>query len=108
MNRRSRTIAVVVVSLLAAIFLGVGTALVYPVLIAAVSDAVAPVDRARAVGVYRFWRDAGLVAGAILAGAGADSLGNGFTILGVAALTALSGFAYRLLAGDGRNAWQLT
>ncbi|MGH3131786.1 MAG: MFS transporter, partial [Gaiellaceae bacterium] len=95
-------------SLVAAVLLGAGTALVYPVLLAAVSDAVAPVDRARAVGAYRFWRDAGLVAGALLAGAGSDSLGSGSTILVVAALTALSGLGYRLLAGEGRRMWQLT
>lgn len=96
------------VSLAAAVLLGAGTALVYPVLLAAVSDAVAPLKRARAVGVYRFWRDAGLVAGALIAGAGADRLGNGSTILAVAALTALSGLAYRLLAGERRRTWQLT
>jgi MFS family permease len=49
-------------ALLAAILLGVGTAMVYPTLIAAVSDAVEPRDRAQAVGIYRFWRDSGLVA----------------------------------------------
>ena len=54
-------------ALAAAVLLGAGTALVYPTLIAAVSDAVQPVDR-RAVGVYRFWRDFGFVAGALIAG----------------------------------------
>ena len=49
----------------AAALLGVGTALVYPTLIAAISDAVSPVARAPAVGVYRFWRDMGYVAGAL-------------------------------------------
>ena len=53
---------------LAAVVLGVGTALVYPTLIAAISDAVSPVARAPAVGVYRFWRDMGYVAGGLLAG----------------------------------------
>lgn len=80
-------------SLTAAALLGVGTALVYPTLIAAVSDAVEPRDRARAVGVYRFWRDAGLVAGALLAGLVADALGSGAAISIVAALTAASGLA---------------
>ena len=41
----------------AAILLGIGTALVYPTLIAAVSDTVQPIERAQVVGVYRFWRD---------------------------------------------------
>lgn len=78
-------------SLAAAIVLGLGTALVYPTLIAAVSDAVSPVDRAAAVGVYRFWRDAGFVAGALVAGAAADALGSAAAIGIVAALTAASG-----------------
>jgi MFS family permease len=78
-------------ALAAAILLGVGTALVYPTLIAAVSDAVQPRERAQAVGVYRFWRDSGFVAGALAAGIGADWAGNGPTIAGVAILTGASG-----------------
>ena len=78
-------------ALLGAVLLGVGTALVYPTLIAAVSDAVAPRERAQAVGVYRFWRDIGLVAGALLAGAVADAAGAGTAISLVAGLTAASG-----------------
>ena len=77
----------------AAVLLGLGTALVYPTLIAAISDAVAPVARAPVVGVYRFWRDSGYVAGALIAGAGADALGYGGAIGVVAGLTALSGLA---------------
>jgi MFS family permease len=78
----------------AAIVLGIGTALVYPTLLAAVSDAVAPLERARATGVYRFWRDAGLVAGALLAGFGADAFGSGTTLGAVAAVTAVSGLVF--------------
>jgi MFS family permease len=78
-------------ALAAAILLGVGTALVYPTLIAAVSDAVEPRDRAQAVGIYRFWRDTGLVAGGLLAGFVADALGMVEAIAIVAGLTALSG-----------------
>jgi MFS family permease len=78
-------------ALLAAILLGAGTALVYPTLIAAVSDAVQPVERAPAVGVYRFWRDFGFVAGALISGVVADTLGAGAAIAVVAALTATSG-----------------
>jgi len=54
----------------AALVLGAGTAMVYPTLIAAVSDASQPRDRARVVGVYRFWRDFGFVLGALIAGCG--------------------------------------
>jgi MFS family permease len=75
----------------AAALLGVGTALVYPTLIAAVSDAVQPRDRAPAVGVYRFWRDIGFALGALLAGLVADAAGAGTAIAVVAALTAASG-----------------
>jgi MFS family permease len=75
----------------AAILLGIGTALVYPTLIAAVSDVAQPVERAQLVGVYRFWRDFGFVIGALLAGAVADALGAGWAIAVVAALTAGSG-----------------
>jgi MFS family permease len=75
----------------AAALLGLGTALVYPTLIAAISDAVSPVARAPVVGVYRFWRDAGYALGAIVAGVVADALGYGGAIGVVAALTAMSG-----------------
>ena len=75
----------------AAVLLGAGTALVYPTLIAAISDAVSPVARAPTVGVYRFWRDMGYVAGGLLAGLAADALGYSGAIAIVAALTAASG-----------------
>jgi MFS family permease len=75
----------------AAALLGVGTALVYPTLIAAVSDAVHPRDRAPSVGVYRFWRDAGFALGALLAGVVADAASASTAIAIVAALTATSG-----------------
>ena len=75
----------------AAVILGLGTALVYPTLIAAISDAVSPVARAPMVGVYRFWRDMGYVAGGLVAGLAADAIGYDGAILVVAALTALSG-----------------
>jgi MFS family permease len=78
-------------ALAAAVLLGLGTALVYPTLIASVSDTAEPVDRAQAVGVYRFWRDLGVVAGALLAGIVADAFGSGAAIAAVAALTAASG-----------------
>ncbi len=74
-----------------AVLLGLGTALVYPTLIAAMSDVVSPVDRAPIVGVYRFWRDSGTAFGALIAGSLADALGYGGAIAIVAALTAASG-----------------
>ena len=78
-------------ALAAASVLGLGTALVYPTLLAAVSDAVPPRDRAASIGVYRFWRDSGFVVGALLAGIAADVLGAGEAIVLVAVLTGVSG-----------------
>jgi MFS family permease len=75
----------------AAVLLGIGTALVYPTLIAAVSDTVQPIERAQVVGVYRFWRDFGFVVGALIAGFVADVAGSGPAIVIVAALTGASG-----------------
>jgi MFS family permease len=75
----------------AAVGLGIGTALVYPTLLAAVSDAVAPIARAPAVGVYRFWRDMGYVAGGLAAGVLADAIDFEGAIAVIAALTMLSG-----------------
>ena len=80
-----------VAALIAAVLLGVGTALVYPTLIAAVADAVEPRARPRTVGSYRFWRDCGLVAGALGAGLIADALGSSAAIWIVAAVTGASG-----------------
>jgi MFS family permease len=75
----------------AAVWLGLGTALVYPTLIAAISDSVVPVARAASVGVYRFWRDAGYVAGGVIAGVTADAISLPAAIGVVAGLTAASG-----------------
>ena len=80
-------------SLTAAALLGVGTAMVYPTLLAAVSDTVRPRERAQAVGIYRFWRDFGFVAGALIAGIGADATSASAAIVIVATLTAFSGLA---------------
>ncbi len=76
---------------LAAIVLGVGTALVYPTLLAAIGDVAHPTWRARSVGVYRLWRDSGFAAGALLAGLLADLYDIPTAIWAVAALTAVSG-----------------
>ncbi|NYF60024.1 MFS transporter [Micromonospora purpureochromogenes] len=75
----------------AAVLLGAGTAAVYPTLLAAVGDVAHPAWRARAVGVYRLWRDGGFAIGALLAGAVADLAGIRAAIWVVAALTAASG-----------------
>jgi len=76
---------------LAAILLGIGTAMVYPTLIAAVSDVAHPNWRASAVGVYRLWRDLGYAAGALLAGVIADALGIPIAIAAIGAITFFSG-----------------
>ena len=89
---------------IAAILLGAGTAMVYPTLIAAVSDAVEPRDRAQAVGIYRFWRDAGFVVGGLTAGIVADLAGSGGAIALVAALTAASGILVARTNWHGRPA----
>jgi MFS family permease len=75
----------------AAILLGAGTAMVYPALLAAVGDVAHPAWRARAVGVYRLWRDGGFAVGALLAGLLADAYGIRTATTAVAALTAASG-----------------
>ena len=77
--------------LLAAAILGLGTAMVYPTLIAAVADNAGPDWRGAAVGVYRLWRDLGFAAGAIVAGLLADRAGMPFAIGAVAVVTAASG-----------------
>ncbi len=74
-----------------AVLLGIGTAMVYPTLLAAVSDVAHPNWRASAVGVYRLWRDAGYAVGALVAGVLADALGIPFAVSAIAALTFLSG-----------------
>jgi MFS family permease len=75
----------------AGVALGVGTAMVYPTLLAAVGDVAHPTWRGTAVGVYRLWRDLGYAVGAILAGILADLFGMGTAIVVVAVLTAASG-----------------
>jgi len=74
-----------------ATLLGIGTALVYPTLLAAVSDVAHPDWRASAVGVYRLWRDSGYAIGAMAAGLLADAFTMPFAITAIAALTFASG-----------------
>jgi MFS family permease len=75
----------------AAVLLGLGTAMVYPTLLATVGDAAHPDWRATAVGIYRFWRDLGYAAGAVLAGFAADMAGLHASITLIAFLTLVSG-----------------
>ncbi|HQR27130.1 MAG TPA: MFS transporter [Nocardioides sp.] len=75
----------------AAVLLGAGTAMVYPTLLASIGDVAHPAWRARAVGVYRLWRDGGFAVGALLSGLVADAFGVRVAVWVVAALTALSG-----------------
>jgi MFS family permease len=94
-----------------AVLLGLGTALVYPTLLGAVADAVEPRERARAVGRYRFWRDAGLVGGALSVGLLSDALGSAVAIVAAGAATGASGLIFLALTQtslERRRAWQLT
>jgi MFS family permease len=79
--------------------------MVYPTLMAAISDRVHPEQRSSALGVYRFWRDAGAIAGALLGGLLADAFGFSTAIQVVAALTLVSGIvAARALGPAQRGA----
>lgn len=77
--------------LVASVLLGLGTAMVYPTLIASVSDASHPIWRARSLSVYRFWRDMGYAIGALLAGIITDLVGAAYAIAAIGALTFASG-----------------
>lgn len=79
-----------------AMLLGVGTAMVYPTLLAAICDVAHPAWRASAVGVYRLWRDLGYAVGALLAGITADLFGLSSALWLVAGLTLLSGVSVAL------------
>jgi MFS family permease len=73
------------------IVLGIGTAMVYPTVLAAIGDVAHPTWRGTAVGVYRFWRDLGYAAGALLAGGLADAFGMATAIAAIGVLTGASG-----------------
>jgi MFS family permease len=83
--------------LVGSFLLGLGTAMVYPSLIAAVSDASHPTWRARSLSVYRFWRDLGYAIGALSAGIIADIFGMAWAIGSIAGLTFLSGMVVALI-----------
>ncbi|WP_430297701.1 MFS transporter [Sinomonas sp. B1-1] len=88
--------------LAAAVLLGLGTAMVYPTLLAAIGDVAHPAWRARSVGIYRLWRDGGFAVGALVSGVLADLYGLPTAIAAVAGLTALSGVvvAVRMRGND--------
>ncbi len=86
----------------AAVLLGVGTAMVYPTLIAAVGDVAHPAWRASALGVYRFWRDLGFAVGAIVAGIVADALGYRAAIDVVAVLALAAGAVVAIRLDESR------
>lgn len=83
--------------LLGSVLLGLGTAMVYPSLLAAVSDAADPTWRARALSVYRFWRDLGYAIGALTAGLLAAMVGFAWTIAAIGLLTFISGVIVAVL-----------
>jgi MFS family permease len=84
----------------AAVLLGVGTAMVYPTLLAAIGDIAHPSWRASAVGVYRLWRDSGYAIGALLAGLIADWMGMTWAIVSIGVLTFLSGLVVIILMNE--------
>lgn len=84
------------------LLLGLGTAMVYPTLIAAVSDASQPTWRARSLSVYRFWRDLGYAIGALAAGLIADFFGFAWAIAAIGILTFLSGVVVALVMRERR------
>ena len=90
--------------LVAAIGLGLGTAMVYPTLIAVIADVAPPRQRGSIVGVYRFWRDLGFAVGAVLIGLIAGTSGPSVAIVVVAGLTALSGVIVAIRMQETRPA----
>ncbi len=86
----------------AMVLLGLGTALVYPTLLAAISDVAHPTWRGSAVGVYRLWRDSGYAVGALLAGVLAERFGFSWAIVAIAGVTALSGALAQVVMAETR------
>ncbi|HEV8332710.1 MAG TPA: MFS transporter [Steroidobacteraceae bacterium] len=89
--------------LVGSLLLGVGTAMVYPSLLAVVSDVAHPSWRARALSVYRFWRDLGYAIGAVSAGLIADFFGLRWAIVAIAAVTVLSGAVVSFVMNEQRK-----
>ncbi|HEX6868149.1 MAG TPA: MFS transporter [Candidatus Limnocylindrales bacterium] len=88
--------------LVAAATLGLGTAMVYPTLLAVVADVAEPRRRGAITGIYRFWRDLGFAIGAILVGILADRFDARAAIAAVAALTAASGLVVAIRLRETR------
>lgn len=82
--------------MIGSVLLGIGTAMVYPALLAAISDAAHPSWRASSVGVYRFWRDIGYAVGAIMSGVIAGFLGLEWAVHAAGLLTFISGIVVLL------------
>ena len=89
--------------IVAAVLQGLGTAMVYPTLLAAITDHAHPASRATSLGVYRFWRDLGYAVGALLSGVVADLVGLGAAIHLVAAVTLASGIVVSRLMAETRS-----
>src|SRR5438552_11821439 len=89
--------------LVGSLLLGLGTAMVYPSLIAAVSDASHPTWRARSLSVYRFWRDLGYAIGALSAGIIADLFGMAWAIAIIGAVTFASGAVVAIFMREHRQ-----
>jgi MFS family permease len=87
---------------LASVLLGLGTAMVYPTLIASVSDASHPSWRARSLSVYRFWRDLGYAIGALSAGIITDLFGAAWAIAAISVLTFASGATVAVVMHEQR------
>jgi MFS family permease len=91
--------------LVGAVLLGLGTAMVYPSLLAAIGDAAHPTWRARSLSVYRFWRDLGYAVGALISGFVANLFGLAWAIHVAGLLTFLSGvFAWALIRETAHRA----
>ena len=91
MGVRARRAVAVRRLVLASALLGAGTTMVYPTLLAVIGDVAHPLWRARAVGIYRLWRDSGYAAGAIVGGVAADLWGLRAAVWAAAAITVVSG-----------------
>lgn len=86
------------------VLLGLGTAMVYPTFLAAIAENTHPQDRAKSLGIFRFWRDLGYAIGAIITGLIADTLGINASILFIGMLTFMSGFIiYYRMKCTGNN-----
>jgi MFS family permease len=89
--------------LMGSLLLGLGTAMVYPTLIASVSDASHPSWRAKSLSVYRFWRDMGYAIGALASGIMADLFGAAFAIAAIGGLTFVSGAVAAIAMAEGKK-----